>query len=267
MRRTRRARGFTLLEVMLALAILAIVATTVYGSFSRTLRSRDVAQERIDVVRSGRSAIARIGDDVAAAFYPTPRIESAIFRSLPGGTESLPLDALVLSAVTPRPAGTLGRDSDQRLISYFFPEAARGLGERGRELADDDGVDFFASFGPRVPRLAGVEPERLLRRESMLGTREPVTSIPAAVFLDNVASLELRFHDGNGWTDDWDSEDRVNYRPLPRAVGIDLALYDADGRIHHFTTAVDLPLADPRPGPRRSPDAAPSPRPTTAATR
>jgi hypothetical protein len=33
---------------------------------------------------------------------------------------------------------------------------------------------------------------------------------------------------------------------LPRAVEIDLALYDTDGAVHHFATAIDLPLAGAR---------------------
>ena len=43
------------------------------------------------------------------------------------------------------------------------------------------------------------------------------------------------------------AEDTANYRRLPRAVAIDLALYDAAGEVHHFATSVDLPLADARP--------------------
>src|SRR5262249_53900281 len=66
----RRRAGFTLLEVMLALPILGIVATAVYGTFSRTLRSKQIADERADVLRTGRAALARMADEIASAFYP-----------------------------------------------------------------------------------------------------------------------------------------------------------------------------------------------------
>src|SRR6185295_6943036 len=114
-------RGFTLLEVMLAVAILGIIATTIYGTFSRTLRSKGIAEERIDVVRTGRSAVDRMAEELAAAFYPTPRVADAIFRCVKTGTEDVPLDAIWFSALSRRPVGTPDRDDDQRLISYFFP--------------------------------------------------------------------------------------------------------------------------------------------------
>ncbi len=63
---------------------------------------------------------------------------------------------------------------------------------------------------------------------------------PSSSRASRASSFE--FFDGRDWQETWDSEER-NAR-LPRAVGIDLALYDPSGGIHHFTTAVDLPLSD-----------------------
>jgi hypothetical protein len=253
---------------MLAVTILGIVATTIYGTFSRTLRSKGLAEERMDVMRTGRSAVERMGEELASAFYPAPAVPGAIFRSLKLGTEAVPLDAIVFSALSTRPVGAAGRDADQRIISYFFPDregrmrgGERGSGgqtergERGRGFgapSDDEVEDFFAAFGREPARVPGLRTERLLRREVVMTGHEPDVGITPTAFLDDVASLELRFHDGTDWVEAWDSEDRANYRPLPRAVAIDLALYDRSGATHHFTTAVDLALADARPGPSRS---------------
>jgi prepilin-type N-terminal cleavage/methylation domain-containing protein len=291
-RRRRCARrdalaAFTLVEVMLAVTIFGIVAVTVYGTFSRTLRSKQIAETRVELVQSGRSAVARMADEITTAFYPDPPQPAAVFRHLPGGTASMPLDSLVFSALSSRPSGSDGRDSDQRVIGYFFPEerghmrnvaeergdsTARsdaaerrdGIG-RSREhaLQMDGAEDFFAAFGPSHPPIAGVTPQRLLRREALMTGPDALDTAPATAFLEDVASLGFRFHDGTDWLDAWDSDDRAHHRPLPRAVAIDLALYDAGGVVHHFTTAVDLVLADPRPGPRRSsPAVQATPRPT-----
>jgi len=72
--------------------------------------------------------------------------------------------------------------------------------------------------------------------------RRALDEARASVFVDAVASLTFEFFNGTDWVEVWDSEE-ANAR-LPRAVRIDLALYDAAGAIHHFTTAVDLPLSD-----------------------
>src|SRR5205085_1869136 len=103
--------------------------------------------------------------------------------------------------------------------------------------------DFFAAFGPAHPAVLGAHPHRLLRREATMIERRALDDARATAFLDDVASLGFAFYDGAEWREVWDSED-PNSRRLPRAVRIDLALYDETGDIHRFTTAVDIPLSD-----------------------
>jgi hypothetical protein len=125
------------------------------------------------------------------------------------------------------------------------------------DLLADDADDFFAAFGPSHPPVPGTTPRRLLRREATLIERHALDEARATAFLEDVASLEIRCFDGREWRDTWDSEDAES-RGLPRAVAIDLGLYDAAGEIHYFPTAVDVALRDaPAPGGGGSP----SPRP------
>lgn len=242
----------------MAVTIFGIVALTVYGTFARTLRSKGLAEDQAELTQQGRSAVARMADELASAFNPGPPLAS--FLSLRGGTETMPLHGIIFTALSARPTGLSGHDSDQRVINYFFPTRrdrrhAGGDGDRedarrpGGNLLDDDAEDFFAAFGPRRPRIDGVTPERLLRREALMSTRDALDTATPTAFLDDVASLQFRFHNGTEWLDEWDSEDAANYRPLPRAVSIDLGIYDARGEIHHFVTAVDVALAVAVPGP------------------
>jgi prepilin-type N-terminal cleavage/methylation domain-containing protein len=261
-------RGFTLIEIMLALGIFGLVTVTLYGTFSRTLRSKGLAEQRAEVTRVGRAAVGRMADEIASAFYPRTLPGTAIFRVLRGGSDAAPLDSLVFTALSARPAGLEGRSTDQRMLAYFFARDRSGLRRdrrtrtsedggadrepegtlagssqrNGMDLLADDADDFFAAFGPTPVPPLGASPHRLLRREATMIERRALDEARATVFVDDVASLEFRFFDGTAWQETWDSEER-NAR-LPRAVGIDLALYDATGDIYHFTTAVDLPLSD-----------------------
>ncbi len=278
------ATGFTLMEVMLALAIFGIVTTMLYGTFSRTLRSKAIAEQRADVTRLGRAAVGRMADEIGSAYYPVGLSGTAIFRVLKSGTEDVPLDSLVFTALSARPAGLDGRGTDQRMLAYFFPRDRSGLrrdgntgqagaagadaesvGSRpanrgGSDLLADDADDFFAAFGPAHPPILGTTPRRLLRREATMIERRALDDARATAFLEDVASLEFAFYDGTQWLEVWDSED-PNSRRLPRAVRIDLALYDETGDIHHFTTAVDIPLSDTPIGVGGSPGANKSPKP------
>ncbi len=276
---------------MLALGIFGLVAVTLYGTFSRTLRSKAIAEERAKVTRVGRAAVGRMADEIASAYYPRNLPGTAIFRVLPGGTDEAPLDSLVFTALSSRPAGLEGRGTDQRMLAYFFARDRSGLRRDQRttttasgdkvtmdtsasdhmarhgevDLLADDADDFFAAFGPTPAPVLGTAPHRLLRREATMIERRALDDARASVFVENVASLAFRFYDGRDWLDLWDSEE-ANAR-LPRAVRIDLALYDAVGDVHRFTTAVDLPLSDrivqpagaaspgaASPAPRRTPD-------------
>src|SRR5262249_17042143 len=152
---------FTLLEIMMAVTIFGIVAITVYGTFARTLRSKGLAEEQAELMQTGRSAVAHMADEIASAFFPrqplySPTMYAAvapihIFLCVQGGPESVPLDTIVFTGLSPRPASTSGRDSDQRMISYFFPQAQ---GRRGRSTdtsapADTgSGQAAFSSGGP-----------------------------------------------------------------------------------------------------------------------
>lgn len=277
-----RPRGFTLIEVMLALGIFGLVTVTLYGTFSRTLRSKGIAERRAEITRVGRAAVGRMADEIGSAYYPSSLSGTAIFRVLKSGTEDVPLDSLVFTALSSRPAGIDGRETDQRMLTYFFPRERSGMRRGGRttntggddggldrpanrggaDLLADDADDFFDAFGPRHPPVPGTDPQRLLRREATMIERRALDEARASVFLDDVASLELTFYDGREWRDLWDSED-PNSRRLPRAVRIDLGLYDENGAVHHFTTAVDIPLSDTPVGTGGSPGAGgrtPAPR-------
>lgn len=279
-----RRDGFTLIEIMLALAIFGLVTVTLYGTFARTLRSKELAERRADVTRLGRAAIGRMADEIGSAYYPANLPGTAIFRILKSGTEDDPLDSLVFTALSARPAGADGRGTDQRMIAYFFPRDRSGLRRNTRtsepdtedsperrsnrgasDLLADDAENFFAAFGAAHPPILGITPHRLLRREATMIERSALDHARATVFLDDVAGLELTFFNGREWLDTWDSED-ANTRRLPRAVTINLALYDAAGDIHHFTTAVDIPLSDtPIPSTSSSPGSDnQSPRPNRA---
>lgn len=257
---SRRPGGFTLIEVMLALGIFGLVMVTLYGTFARTLRSKGLAERRAEVTRLGRAAVGRLADEIGSAYYPSGLPGTAIFRVFKSGTEEAPLDSLVFTALSARPAGLDGRGTDQRMLAYFFPRDRSGLrrdtsddddggsadrptNRGGADLLADDADDFFAAFGPSHPPVLGTAPHRLLRREATMIERRALDDARATVFLDDVASLELTFFDGREWRDTWDSEDATSRR-LPRAVAIDLGLYDDRGDVHHFTTAVDIPLSD-----------------------
>src|SRR5438445_357233 len=64
-------RGFTLLEIMVATAILGIVMLTVYGVLARALIAKNHSEERAELYASGREVVLKIADELEGALPPT----------------------------------------------------------------------------------------------------------------------------------------------------------------------------------------------------
>ena len=64
------AKGFTLLEIIIALLILAVVLTTIFGSYTRTLGNIFETESQADIYAMARIALERIR---AIVVLPTPR--------------------------------------------------------------------------------------------------------------------------------------------------------------------------------------------------
>jgi len=210
------SRGFTLLEVLLALAILAVILTVVYASFSTAGRNIEEAEAIRDETDIARTLIARLSVDIANAYLnsngispPVPTIFYGKKEEVEGGTgagnEKIRHDSISLTTLT----NWRKRDSKEMElweVGYFFKEKPDGRGyalfrREKRELSKD------------VPALEG-------------GVEYEIT--------DRVESLQITYSDnGSTWTDSgWDK----SRNSLPKAVEIALLL--DTGKV--YTTRVDL---------------------------
>lgn len=209
--------GFTLLEVLLAMAILAVILTVVYASFSTAGKNVEQAEAIRDENDIARTLLARLSVDIANA-YPK---DSGSFPSVPTrfygrkeemdgvigtGDRKIRHDSINLTTLT----NWRKRDSKEMElweVGYFFREKPDGKGyvlfrREKRELSKD------------VPVLEG-------------GVEYEIT--------DRVESLQITYSDfGSTWTDDgWDSQSKGR---LPKMVEIMLAL--DTGKV--YTTRVDV---------------------------
>jgi len=61
----RRARGFTLVEMLVSIAIFALITAMAYGGYNALLRQSAIAEERMERVRDVQTAMQRLVQDVA----------------------------------------------------------------------------------------------------------------------------------------------------------------------------------------------------------
>jgi general secretion pathway protein J len=67
--RWARQSGFTLIEVLLALAIFATIAAVVFASFAAVADGVDKGRQSADVYRVGRAAMQRITQEISGAIW------------------------------------------------------------------------------------------------------------------------------------------------------------------------------------------------------
>jgi prepilin-type N-terminal cleavage/methylation domain-containing protein len=215
--RTPHSKGFTLIEVLLAMAILSLILTVIYASFSTAGRNVEQAETIRDESDLARILIARLSDDIANA-YPNnslsfPAVPTRFYgkkEEVDGGTgagnKKIRHDSINLTTLTNwrKPNS---KEMELWELGYFFKEKPDGTG--------------FALFRREKRELS----KDVLVLEG--GVEYEIT--------DRVESLQLMYSDnGSTWTDDgWDSQSKGR---LPLMVEITLFL--DTGKV--YTTRVDV---------------------------
>jgi len=232
-----RSRGFTLLEVLVSVAILAMVSTLVYSSMSVTLSSQKEVMMGQDRYHAGRVAVDRMSRDLASAFLSKhvsvlERNRETVFL---GGSE----DVVFTYLGHYRFGETESPESDQGVVSYFMKtiDGKRCLVRSHKTIIDDR------------PEKDGIED----------------------VLVEGVKKLEFEYYDpvAEDWVDEWkaeleDTEPVIQDKQLekvvntakllqgqspedeefilPKRVRVQLILLDEKKREYPFLTETVLPM-------------------------
>ena len=172
--RAGRIRGFTLLELMVAIAIFVIFSAMAYGGLMTVLNARADIEVSLEDTRTPQMALFRLEQDIE-------QIRARPIRDDFGD---------------PRPSVIL--DETQRL------EFTRG----GRRNPMNRNVSSLERVG------YGLEDERLVRYAWSRLDRVQDTQVTQTVMLDDVINLEWRFLDAQSeWQDQWPVPDPTTGAP------------------------------------------------------
>ena len=207
--------GFTLLEILIAIAILALVMSSLYGAYSGTLETTEMVESARDVDQVARLALRQMVDDFSALYY----------RKAEGENEDSPF----------RFQGGMDAEGEGRTVVQFASTCHLG---------------FDVSFPSlRINRVSYVLEKqadnqryyRLVRMElpfvDLSGEREET----AVELADTVESLTLTYLNEDGETlSQWDSKADETEGLLPRLVHIRLQLAGEKSRVFATTVAIQV---------------------------
>ena len=123
----KREQGFSLAELLIALAVTAILIVLLGNVVSATLTAWQQGRNRLDTFSNARQVIGRIADEITAAVAATGRIEFVENSGSLGGDPPAPRTSESVFFVAPYPNSGSG---DLCVIAYRHNAAERSL-ERG----------------------------------------------------------------------------------------------------------------------------------------
>jgi general secretion pathway protein J len=228
---TRRAfaRGFTLVELLVAVTVLAFITMLLYGAFAGMKRSRDGLTRTQGRYREGRLALARFVRDLSSAYI----------------SQHAPLNAQLALHKTAF-VGKVANPAD-RLDFNAFSNIRR---DRDSHVTDQLEVSYFSGDSIEQPGTTD-----LLRRSSAYLDDKPELGGRVDVVATDIDLFDLSYLDPTTslWVDSWDTTQAAGQpNRLPLQVRVTLVLNggrrsSADrGRDKlRFATTVTLPINQP----------------------
>ncbi len=218
----RRARGFTLIEVMVAVAIVAMVTTMVAASFRQTIRTKNAVEAQAGRYRTVRIALDRISREISQAYLSQHEDTSQPERR-------------TMFVAKKR------SDVDEVRFSFFGHQR---LYQDANE-ADTAQVQYYGGRDPYDSRKTN-----LLRRETrrLQNLKIEEQNNEVAIACDDVVRFKLDFYDAREkvWREDWNTT-TADGQPdrLPSKIRITLTVQDERGQEVPFQTQVRVAMQEP----------------------
>ena len=201
--RTNRfaSRGFTLLEVLVATTIFAVLVGSVYTLFYGTLRLREKTSEIVET-RVPRDFIVMLIKRDLANMVP------------PVGLLAGPL---------------IGENDEQRGQRFDRLEfhSSSGIVNDSEPWGEIQKIEYYLAEPEEVNSSEGNELVRAVTRNLLAATAEEPED---ERLLDGVQSLEFAYYDAEYWQDVWDSTTQDNEMPLAVMMRLEFVEPEGNGR-------------------------------------
>jgi prepilin-type N-terminal cleavage/methylation domain-containing protein len=211
-------RGFTLLEVLVSMAILVIIMAALYSAYTTNVEAIQIARQNGEVHQSARIVLDRLSKDLQSALIQVSVPSEKIRLGLVG--EDREID---------------GRRADRL---DFTTVAHLSLTEKG-PASDLCEVGYFIDEDPEAKVLV------LFRRDDPSVDEDFTKGGSQLEMARKVIEFNVAYQDSRGDdSDKWNTLEGVPGAGLPVLVKIRLVLKDELNREHVFSTTVHPELAE-----------------------
>ena len=211
-------KGFTLLEVLVSMAILVIIMAALYSAYTTNVEAIQIARQNGEVHQTARIVLDRMTKDLQSALMQVSNPSDKIKLGLVGEDREIDgrrADRMDFTTVTHLPLTEKGPASDLCEIGYLIEEDSE---DKVLVLLrrDDPSVDEDFTKGGSLQEMAR-----------------------------NVLEFNLTYQDSMGEeSDKWNTLEGMPASGLPLLIKVRLVLKDELNREHVFSTTVHPELAE-----------------------
>ncbi len=213
-------RGFTLIEVLVAVAVLAMVSLSIWTATSQTSRTAqivDASHERLHQVR--------------LAFDMISRDLSSSYLSMHRGQVDPSHNAVFIGQ---------NQGDEDRVDFYSFSHQRRYLDVNESDQCE---VGYFIDVDQEDSEI-----RNLIRREDPSPDLEPLEGGQYLVLVEDVVSFDMEYFDlpMDEWQEDWDTTEATGEGAfLPHQVRVRLVVHDRRGNEVVYGTQLAVPMRTP----------------------
>lgn len=205
-------RGFTLMEVVIAIAITSFIGVVIGVSFNTTIQNKEIIEGQAEHYRMLRTAMNRMVREIGAA-YVSDRYDSKRYR-----------DAF------DRPTNFVGK-RDQLLFSTLSHQRLYGDAKESDQMV----VEYIVKSSPDPKAKGRLD---LVRREKVLLEERMERGGSEDSLFEGAKKIEFQYWNSERkeWDDEWDTRRTERKSILPTRVKITLFAVDESGKEVKYTT-------------------------------
>ncbi len=207
--------GFTLVEILVAMAIIVTIVSMVYGSYFATSKSTQAYKSKINLSQEGWKVLEQMTRQIRCS-YANKTKNSTYQTSIPQQGKAEPVGEInYFHGDSDEPSGEI-----LHLVTtngfLMGQSPSDGLFEVNYKFDKNKGLLFSSQrrFAPT-------------KSETQKNKWQPIA--------EDIESLNLAFFDGQQWLDQWDYKEK---RQLPCAVKINITWEDENHRQYQHGTIV-----------------------------
>ena len=223
-----KRRGFTLLEVLIAMFIFAVILSTIYVAYTGTFRNIEETESQADLYQMARIVLERMTEDLESA-YIVAQTKDAKEEESPEANQ------------TTRFVGTMAEVEGRRLDTLRFASKAHIVFNGGEPYPGTAEIVYYVR--ENSGEVGGFTLYRTDRANFERG-EEDATS--GWILCDHLYAIRFTYYDQEGSAyDNWDSTEESFKDKVPSEISILLELANETNPESplKFMTAVALPMS------------------------